>query len=274
VVVLATRHQRPVRYGGSLEYNTGHFWSLAVEEQFYLVWPVVVWLIPAAQLLRVCVACAVVAFGLRLLSELTGHAGWAIALTPMRMDTLALGALLAAKVRLPGGLGAITIAAPWVGGTALAVLLATFFGSQRSTQLQPLHNTLGYSASALAYACLLALVIDGWADRVFSHPVLRFFGKDSYGLYVFHWPLLIFAGPLYGAVAVLPLVAGSSVLRQVAFFLGATTMSVAVAWLSWHLYEQRFLALKRYFPYKPLADRGTSPVDLEPGRRILVRSSS
>jgi peptidoglycan/LPS O-acetylase OafA/YrhL len=251
--------------GGELPYNTRHFWSLAVEEQFYLLWPVIVWLLPPPRLVRVCVMCAIVAPVLRLLCDLAGQQEWAIALTPMRMDTLALGALLAARARIPDGMRSIVLWAPWVGSIAMVVLAITYVGSQYSPSWQIVHDTLGFSATALGFASLLVLVTRGSQRSVFAHPALRSFGKYSYGIYVFHWPLLLFASPLYAAVAVLPLVYGSFVLRQIAFFSVATAVSVGVAWLSWHLYEQHFLALKRFFPY-----RESRPVPVESAAPVLA----
>jgi len=250
---------------GALVYNTGHFWSLAVEEQFYLVWPLIVWWSPPSRLTRVCVACIIGALLLRVASELTGHRWWAFALTPMRMDTLALGALLAVQARRSNGLRTAARWAPIVGISALTVLLVTFFGSQRWPAIAPVHGTLGYSASAILFACVVAAASAGRGARLFTQPVLRFFGKYSYGLYVFHWPLLLFAAPLYAAAARMPLLGGSSILQQIVFFLEATGASVGIAWLSWHLYEQPFLSLKRYFPNERAeaqasdAPRGPSP---------------
>src|SRR5262249_59155964 len=103
-----------------------HFWSLAVEEHFSLIWPLVVFLLarrPRA-LIAVSLAIALCASLARLIGFLMGLSWWTIVvLTPFRLDGLALGAFLAVTVRQPGGLERLVRGLPWVvaaGGGALA----------------------------------------------------------------------------------------------------------------------------------------------------------
>ena len=77
-----------------------HFWSLAVEEHFYLVWPCCVYLLPIDSLAVLCVACSVVALTTRIVLTVSGAGSIAVLVaTPCRLDALCIGALLAVAQR-------------------------------------------------------------------------------------------------------------------------------------------------------------------------------
>ena len=96
----------------------GHFWSLAIEEQFYLVWPLLILLLNRRSAMIACVGLIVGAPLLRIgrMSGLPYPKGLfaAIYFTFCKLDTLALGALMALAARSPGGLVRYAKLAPWV----------------------------------------------------------------------------------------------------------------------------------------------------------------
>jgi peptidoglycan/LPS O-acetylase OafA/YrhL len=99
--------------------------------------------------------------------------------------------------------------------------------------------------------------------RALASRPLRFLGRYSYGLYVFHH-LLVFglAGHLLN-VARMPRLAGSQIPGQLLFLAVATGASIAAALLSWHCLEQPFLRLKRLFPYQSgMSGSGRPEVEL------------
>ncbi|MBV8820001.1 MAG: hypothetical protein JO022_16675 [Acidobacteriaceae bacterium] len=79
---------------GSFPNTIGHFWSLAIEEQFYLIWPAAVYFVAGRRLAWVCVAIIVAAFSLRIGLSVTNTDVYFICVcTATRMDALAFGAL-------------------------------------------------------------------------------------------------------------------------------------------------------------------------------------
>lgn len=246
----------PMR-GGALAF-AGHLWSLAIEEQFYLVWPLLVFTLPRRAMLWVCAACVAGALAFRVGSVLTAddlHRVYFI--TPARIDGLALGGALALVMRGSGGAARLRRMAPAVLAAAAAVVAAA-----------PLHPSgfdpggaymvaAGYTALALLFAAVLVLAVDGRASplpRLLSTRPLRFFGRYSYGLYVVHVPVIALgrlAGltpdAFAGTRGELPALLGYVVL------MGGASLAVALA--SWHLYEKRFLKLKSRFAYR--APRGS-----------------
>jgi peptidoglycan/LPS O-acetylase OafA/YrhL len=86
--------------------------------------------------------------------------------------------------------------------------------------------------------------------RIFGHPSLTFFGRYSYALYIFHLPVAFFVERHLFSVRALPTLMHSQLPGQLVFSLVATSISVGLALLSWHLYEKQFLKLKDRFPYQ------------------------
>jgi peptidoglycan/LPS O-acetylase OafA/YrhL len=237
----------------------GHFWSLAIEEQFYLVWPAVVLLSTRLELIRICLLCIVGAFVLRVAFILGDYGEAAYVLTPARMDSLAVGAFIALAARGPGGLTRIArLARPTatIGGALLVALLVWRGGL---APWDPIMKTIGHTLLAFFFGALLVLAVisapNTFTGRIFGSSQLAFFGRYSYALYVFHVPILFFHLDRFLPLSVVPTVFGSLLLKKLVFVASATTLSVAIALLSWHLYEKQFLKLKRFFPYQSSGNR-------------------
>jgi peptidoglycan/LPS O-acetylase OafA/YrhL len=235
----------------------GHFWSLALEEQFYLVWPAVVLLLSPRQLRRACAAILVGALALRL-AMLQGDGGElaAYALMPARADTLAAGAWVAVALRTGVPLEGIRRHARWAllaSGVAIAAMFVRGHGLPYDDYLV---QTIGYTCLALGFAALLALALDspGRATvlgAAFRNPALRGLGKYSYAMYCFH-PLIQDGLRSFDVHASTVPIVGGSVLPGIAAY-GAVvlTLTFASAYLSWHLFEKHFLRLKDRFPTRP-----------------------
>jgi peptidoglycan/LPS O-acetylase OafA/YrhL len=230
----------------------GHFWSLAVEEQFYLVWPFVVCFFTRRQLTSICVGCFVVSFLVRLGFMLAGYPLAGYVLTIARMDALAVGALLAIIFREANS-RAILSRWIWPAGIVSGAVLISIFAWKRGLNVTDnLVITIGFSALALMFGSLVGLSIivpqDTWLGKLFSHPVLRIFGRYSYALYIFH-PVVVFSHQTLIGKKSLPFFLGSQLPALGLLIATLTGATLIIAWCSWHAYESHFLKLKSLFPY-------------------------
>jgi peptidoglycan/LPS O-acetylase OafA/YrhL len=231
-----------------------HFWSLAIEEHFYLFWPLVVWVLarrPRA-LIAVSLVTSLGAMLARLIGSLMGLSWWTTyTLTPFRLDGLALGAFLAVMARQSEGVERLVRALPravaLVGG-----LLAVTFAWTLLVSRQGMEFVLPVRASLILMllACLLvwALVApkQSVTSRFFRSRPMVFLGTYSYGLYVYHHFISYYLTTHRTDLELARWLGshGTAVALQAA--LGASA-SLAVAYLSYEFFEKRFLRLKRRF---------------------------
>jgi peptidoglycan/LPS O-acetylase OafA/YrhL len=225
-----------------------HFWSLAVEEQFYFVWPLVIAVVPPRHMLTTTLLVAGVAIISRIVLSHAGVSAEAIYMfTTTRMDALALGAAAAVLARHPDFLAKLRRsqgAATWLAFALVAVSAAI---SHVFDTHDPGTIIIGYTLLATA-AAIMVLTLRAGLDsgsplqRIFSLRLLRSCGKYSYAMYVFHLPLALLAGPLLASA-----LTATGSLRPVLYSLSIIVASYGLGWLSYRLYERHFLALKRYF---------------------------
>lgn len=246
--------------GSGVTFGFNHFWSLAIEEQFYLVWPLIVFYASRRQLQVLCVVVIVAAAVLRGVLALHGPGEAAAVLMPCRADSLAIGAFVALAARRASELNTLGTAAKFVFVGGLVALVVC-----DQTPGLFVHVYLLFSAAAFVFAALLVMVVTSqpqtFLAAVFGSRVLRTFGKYSYGLYVLNQLIAFFPG----APRVRELLAARLHSEAVATVVHAVLgigLSFAAAWLSWQLLEKRFLKLKKYFelPHKsPINTASTLP---------------
>jgi len=224
----------------------GHYWSLAIEEQFYLVWPAVVLFTPRQWLLRIALGLIVGALALRVAMTLTGADPNVIfALTLTRCDALAVGAFCAVMMRDQGDMQRLLRWAPFVLVAGLATIVAIFATTEGANEYSPLMQTLGFSALCISAGALLCLTfaLKPLATTL-SSSVLRWFGRYSYGMYVWHYPVYYV---LYELDHVRRLLGVEADWTGIALFGFAMGVSMSAGVLSYHIVEKRFLDLKRHF---------------------------
>lgn len=227
-----------------------HFWSLAVEEHFYLLWPLVVFTVSRPTLERVCVGVILGGLALRIALALAGMSELSISvLTPCRIDTLCVGGLLAALAcRDEGPTPLVDRSRRAALALGAAVVLVSAWCALTDIGVTVLHQVRD-TMYALFFGALVLVSVSPKRDvaqRLFQNSALRFMGKYSYGLYVYHAVLLWYLLET-GAEARLDARLGSHGLAIAAVAVIGTSVSVAIAVLSYHLFEKHFLALKRSF---------------------------
>lgn len=222
-----------------------HSWSVAIEEQFYLFWPALLWLVGRRGVPFVTVGL----IGLAVTTRALQFNRWILA---THCDGLALGALLAlwfispARVAsnrgnrsalLPLGLGA---AGFWLGGP----VALQFVPSAWQPGLQSTVQSLRFLSLNLAFFALIGIIVrhagDPWL-AVLRHRWLVYLGQISYGLYLYHH--IIFT--LWDDVAI-----RWGLQSHLGCDLAKATVSLAVAALSWRFVERPILSLKDRFRYQ------------------------
>jgi len=232
--------------------NLGHLWSLAVEEHFYLFWPfLVMWLperkLPVALLWVIGMAFTLRLTAIALLQE--PHLTGAFVQTPLRMDALALGALLPVAYRRipPPALRKAALRAFPVSG---AILAGDFLVEKGLWPRSNFICSIGFGVIAIFFASFLALMLTSKPDdisrRFIDNRVFRFFGKYSYGIYVIHFLLAPTLERFFPAAPMLASL-GSPVAASVVCVALKTAVSVALALVSWRFIEAPFLKLSRAY---------------------------
>ena len=244
-----------------------HFWSLAVEEHFYLVWPFAVWAFSRRSLMRLCVAVASISFLLRVIVVLSGS--WPLVgffVTPCRVDGLLAGSMVALAWRDHSDWAQLR---RWAGRLALGsgcLLVGIALGQRHFLPEVDIKQgqgavdaslvlTIGIAALATFFSGLIVLAVEAPLGsrlrRLLECNGLRAFGKYSYAIYVLHGLILSATVQLTSPLLHVP----SFIAKPVTMIL-VSAASFAVAWISYHLYEKHFLRLKRFFEYQ-------QPVHLE-----------
>jgi peptidoglycan/LPS O-acetylase OafA/YrhL len=235
-----------------------HFWSLAIEEHFYLLWPLVVFSFRRESLERICLAAICAGLALRIGLALGGMSELSISvLTPCRIDTLCVGGLLAVLCRRDTGAEVWVARASKAAWALGAVVLAVSAWCAIAKWGLPVLHQIRNSLYAVLFGALALISIQprpGALAKAFRSPVLRFFGKYSYGLYVYHGLLTWYFIEAHAEERFDALVGNHSLAIVAKAALGVG-LSLLVAVASYELFEKRFLRLKRFFeaPAQPLA---------------------
>jgi len=227
-----------------------HFWSLAVEEQFYFIWPFLLYRRTAKTVFSLSIGLMLVAFAIRCALVLAAARHDILYMfTFCRMDALAAGAAAAALMRTPHG-GVLTHRHAkrwWIGGLAILAVGAI------PTGLYALKGngtyTIGYTILSVGFAALIlgGVVQSAGASKLYqkllSVAPLRSVGRYSYGMYVFHMLIITMVGGSILA-SLKPLF---PVWYPVIFPLIIIALSYCVAFASFHGFEKHFLRLKQRF---------------------------
>ena len=206
-------------------YGLDHLWSLAQEEQFYLVWPLALLLLARRRLevaAAVLALAAAAVLGLQFLLAAEGASGSRIEFGPdTRSIGIILGCLFAVMLRTRAATVVTRASRPLA---PLAVVVMAFVALHR------FHDVFvgGTALFAVASAMVLTRVLDpgSWLGAALGIRPVAYLGRISYSLYLWHYPVLISAGFIYGGIATR---------------LGGIGLALLAAIGSYHLVERPFL---------------------------------
>jgi peptidoglycan/LPS O-acetylase OafA/YrhL len=258
--LVAPFHGGPLNLG---RFNINHFWSLQVEEQFYWIWPLILYRFrDLRSVVRISLLGCAVALGVRIVCVfLKGHAGFSdpyltYSFTPSCADNILYGCCLAALVRSAKRERVLRLAPYvfWGAMAALCVIGAVNHGldwNRPSTGF--LVATIGFSLIGIASSSAIALALKSGSRtrHFFQGDFLGFMGKYSYGIYVYHYSISdAVMGPMRNFLDTQLHMKAVGVLLAA---LVAGALSVGVAWTSYRFFEAPFLRLKRFFSYTKTA---------------------
>ena len=233
-------------YRSTYPFGLGATWSLAVEEQFYLTWPVLVFLLKKRTLAIVSVLLVVMSLSLRLFFHVHGApVGFVHFFTLSRLDSIAFGSLAALWLRSPSCtlVRWRTHAYQFLGFGVAGTILARVLMHRNS-------STVGYTFLAFAFTGLLGISLasdprSSLLGRSLSAGWLRYIGRISYGIYLLHYPLFILWARFIGSLGFYQT---HKLAGNLAGFAGQIALATIAASISWRFFEEPILRLKELFP--------------------------
>lgn len=232
----------------SFPLNFTHFWSLAVEEQFYLFWPIIIVLVPKINLKQVIIFSII--FSLLIKYYLVLFTSCSMASSSLvftNMHSLGLGALMAyffvtgkidlwfRNVRLLKNIGALSV-------LVYLLVYCLLIPNNYLVVLMPLKSMCHVYLFGLIVLIAIMDGFNGVAKFLLENRVVVYLGKISYGMYLFH----MFIGPLYFHFINKYL---QLELEGVGLFVAFFVINVIISSVSWHLIESPINGLKKHFPY-------------------------
>lgn len=218
---------------GEAQNDLGHLWSLGIEEQFYLIWPLTIWLlaklkIPSKMMIPLILFASLVVMVHRT-SLWNDGTSWIILYirTDTRLDSLLIGAMFAYAYRhyqVPSKILNSVATLSFLGLVYIKYVL----------DKSPFIFEMGWTIIALLAGFIILSVVEGvfFVQKVFTWRPLTIIGKVSYGLYLWHMPIFL----LFGR----HVTSGSRPLR----LLIGIILAFVITSLSWFFIEKPFLNLK------------------------------
>lgn len=211
----------------------GHFWSLAIEEQFYLIWPFFVLYLKSKQLIGVSAILIIISILIRSIWSENPFISYGMPLA--HLDGLLIGSVISAALRtdkthlFTTNINYIFIFC----GLAFATFIAYGFYSKSELHSNPLSITV----ASFFFGCVLIRCLGcGWMAKMFSNSILVYFGKYSYGIYIFNSLFYHFANWVG--------VDKCNGNQKLFFYTLVLLLTLFVSYMSYNFFEIKFLNLK------------------------------
>jgi len=258
-------------YHDAYPFGLAATWSLAVEEQFYITWPLLIFLLKKRTLTIVLFSLFVVSLSLRLAFYFRGaESGLVHQYTFSRLDAITFGSLAALWLRSPS-----CTLVRWRTRSYQLLFVGTAGTLLARIVLHRNSSVVGYTFLGLLYTGLIGLLLvsdirSSLLGRRFSARWLRYMGRISYGIYLLHYPLFIFWARFINSGSLFP---SNPVARNLLAFGGQILIATVAGSISWYLFEGPILRLKERFPSGSAMHSRTEAEESKPWNRAVVTDS-
>jgi len=234
-----------------LSYYPGYIvdvsWSLSIEEQFYIFWPLMVWRLSLKQLRWTCLFLLLSSQILICFEFLkSGNLSSTYFFTLTRWDGILVGSALAASMAEPSFLKNLIRHRTTVLRLSLCLSVVAFTKGIHTSS--PLIQILGFPSLAVFFGCLISKLTEpSSVYRFFAQQPLMILGKYSYGLYLFHKPIVIILNKVWMKHFHFPFFERIPDVTMLLFQIISVLASLLFALVLFRLYERPFLKLKEHF---------------------------
>jgi peptidoglycan/LPS O-acetylase OafA/YrhL len=257
LMLLYQQNWAPLIKGLYISQYLGITWSLAIEEQFYLIWPFVVYKLNREQLVKVSIGYIIFSIIIRILGtifwpDLDQASTFFYHSTFARFEEIVFGGLLAVFMTYDGAQQKVYRFSMGVFTLFFSIFIALCLLSLPGLP-NPGYSSIplmlgGYTSIALFSVGLIGIFIthppQSFLRRFFQNPILAFFGKYSYSMYLFHMTAALILLDVYWHT-------GMRGWKPYILYIVSTYLATTlIALLTWNLLEKHMLNLKRFFEYK------------------------